>query len=371
MRQVLIIKTSSMGDVIHALPALTDARRVFPDIQFDWVVEPGFAEIPKWHPAVRNVFVSPLRRWRKQPWQAIKSGEWGALIRQMRTASYDFVIDAQGLMKSALITRFARGLRVGLNFRSAREKWASVFYQRTVEVEFLQHAVDRARQLFAKALNYPLPDSPPDYGIDKSRLVPLSYGDNCVIFLHGTTWVTKHWPEHYWQQLAVLVAKAGLRVLLPWGNEVEHTRAQKIRAFVESGRQAELPIVLPKLSLSQMTTLIAKAKGIVAVDTGLGHIAAAMATPTVSLYGPTDPKLTGAHGPSQYHLFSALACAPCLGRECKLGENVSVFPSCFESLTPESVFATLSKIMLKSQVQPLSFIDSNLKDKDVKLISED
>lgn len=343
MMQVLIVKTSSMGDVLHTLPALTDAMSAIPSIHFDWVVEPGFAEIPRWHPAVRSIFTAPIRKWRKHPWKSFQHGEIQSLIANIRRINYDYVIDAQGLFKSAVLTRVAKGKRVGLNFSSAREGIASLVYQQRYDIPKGQHAVERVRQLFAKALGYTVPDSPPDYGIDKQRLTPVSFGENYLVFLHGTTWATKHWPEEYWQQLASIAASAGYKVLLPWGSEAEHMRAHNIKRYVESQKQGMTisPQVMPKLSLSEITSVIANAKGIVAVDTGLGHVAAAMAVPTVSLYGPTDPKLTGAYGPSQHHLFVDYSCSPCLSRVCKQRGSFTVNPPCFESLSPHRVWQTL------------------------------
>ena len=128
--RVLLIKTSSLGDVIHTLPALTDAARAIPGIRFDWVVEEGFAEIPAWHPAVDAVIPVAIRRWRKKPLQAVRSGEWSNFKRRLRETQYDLVIDAQGLLKSAWLTRYARAEVVGLDKSSAREPLAARFYQR-------------------------------------------------------------------------------------------------------------------------------------------------------------------------------------------------------------------------------------------------
>lgn len=344
MKRVLIIKMSSMGDVIHTLPALTDVQKHFPEIQFDWVVEPGFAEIPTWHHAVREVIKCPLRQWRKAPLESYKKGEWHAFIRRLRYTQYDAIIDAQGLIKSALIAQFARGHRYGLNRKSAREPLASLFYNSSYGVEKNKHAVERTRQLFASVFHYSTSNLPPNYGIDKSRLIPMNYGDNTILFLHGTTWPTKHWPQSFWQRLSYIVSRAGFEVLLPWGNEIERERAQSIRDYNEQKGLA-LPIVLPKLNLSEITTLIARAKGIVAVDTGLGHIAAAMGTPTISLYGPTNPNLTGAYGDNQHHLKGELSCSPCLARLCKKGPNNPVQPPCFEALSPERVWQSLLNAM--------------------------
>ncbi len=355
MKRVLIVKMSSMGDVIHTLPALTDVRRIYPDIEFDWVVEPSFAEIPRWHKAVKTVIPAPLRSLRKAPWQSFHKGEWHALLKRLRYTSYDAVIDAQGLVKSALVAKFAKGKRFGFDRKSAREGMASVVYHQKIAVPKGQHAVERVRQLFANIFHYPNPSSPPDYGIDKTRLADISYGNKTILFLHGTTWPTKHWPENYWCQLAHCAAREGYQVLLPWGNEIEKSRAQKIRQSCQENAIELLPEVLPKLSLGEVTSLIAKARGIVAVDTGLGHVAAAMAVPTVSLYGPTDPKLTGAYGPNQHHLQVVASCSPCFGRVCKQGSHFAVMPPCFESLSHTKVWNTLLNAMVM-EPQPVTGI---------------
>jgi heptosyltransferase-1 len=282
---------------------------------------------------------------RQTPWQSFKKGEWQTLIKQLQYTTYDAVIDAQGLFKSAMVAKFAKGPCYGFSRASVRDAIACFAYDSKVTVPIGGHAVEKVRQLFAQVLQYSAPTTAPDYGIDKQCLTPMSLGDNTVIFLHGTTWPTKHWPESYWCQLGYLVAKKGLQVLLPWGNEAEKLRAQRISQYCQDKGLSLIPEVLPKLSLAQITSLIAKAKGIVAVDTGLGHIAAAMAAPTISLYGPTDPRLTGAYGPSQQHLKVNASCAPCFGRECKLGTNFELLPPCFESLSPEYVFQALMQSM--------------------------
>lgn len=347
--KVLLVKTSSMGDVIHVLPALSDAKKYYPQLQFDWIVEPAFAEIPRWHEAVRKVIVAPLRRWRKSPWQAFKQKEWQHFIKELRQEKYDAVIDAQGLVKSALVSMLAKGPRFGLDFKSARGKLISLSYHRRIFASKNQHAVSKNRELFAKIFNYPLVHTAPDYGIRYERLPHLHLGEKTIVFLHGTTWPTKHWPEKYWQQLALIAASQGYQVLLPWGNEAEHVRAQEIWHFVKNKGAVTLPQVLPKLTLAQLGGVIAHAVGIVAVDTGLGHMAAAMAVPTLSLYGPTDPDLTGAYGPGQQHLAVTAPCAPCFGRTCKKAQLHEVMPPCFASLPPEKVWQALMALMTGSQ----------------------
>ncbi len=173
--KVLIVKTSSMGDVIHTLPALTDAQKAIPNIQFDWVVEQPFAEIPKWHGAVNQVIPVAIRRWRKnlfsaQTWQA-----WKSYKQQLQATQYDAVIDAQGLLKSAvLVTRLANGTKYGYDKQSAREGLSSCFYDKTFDIPYQQHAVERIRKLFAMALGYDLPTTIGDYGI-ADRFAKKSY----------------------------------------------------------------------------------------------------------------------------------------------------------------------------------------------------
>ena len=177
--RVLLVKTSSLGDLIHSFPALSDAGRAIPGIRFDWLVEEGFAEVPAWHPGVLKVIPIGLRRWRRGWRKAWDSGELGEFARLLRQQRYDLVIDAQGLIKSALPAVLAHGRRAGLDRVSAREPLSALFYQRRYRVARGQHAVERVRQLFAQALAYPLPADPPDYGLrfshahdaDRRRLV--------------------------------------------------------------------------------------------------------------------------------------------------------------------------------------------------------
>lgn len=334
--RVLIVKTSSMGDVIHTLPALTDASKAIPGITFDWVVEENFAEIPAWHPQVNKVIPMAFRRWRKNLFSKATRQEWFAFLTNLREHSYDLVIDAQGLVKSGFISRFAKGKRLGLDWKSARESLASLFYQKKCTVEFNQHAVIRARSLFSLALGYQLPTTTPDYGIDRQAFVTNS-DDSYVLFLHGTTWATKHWPETYWAELGKLVNRSGYKIKLPWGNAAEKERAERIAGQCE---QAE---VLPRLNLASMASVLAGAKKIVAVDTGLGHLAAALDVPTISLYGPTNATLTGAVGKSQTHLSAQFPCSPCLSKVCTyVQEPASLYPSCFITLQPLTVWKKLS-----------------------------
>lgn len=294
--RVLIVKTSSLGDIVHTLPAVTDARRALPFIKFDWVAEEAFAEIPGWHPAVVNVIPVAIRRWRKSVMTTLWNGEWRRFKQRLREQPYDLIIDAQGLIKSAQIARRAHAPIAGLDKHSAREPFASLSYQRKFTVPWDLHAVERVRSLFSQALEYPLPTGTGDYGLDKNQFVDIVPRERHVLFLHGTTRADKHWPEQYWQHLCKRVCAAGFRVLLPWGNAIEHERAQRIAA---AGTNAA---VLPRQNLVGLASLIATSSAVVAVDTGLGHLSAALDVPTVSLYGATDPARIGTYGMNQVHL---------------------------------------------------------------------
>ncbi|WP_315708812.1 lipopolysaccharide heptosyltransferase RfaC [Brenneria uluponensis] len=293
--RVLIVKTSSMGDVLHTLPALTDAMQVIPGIQFDWVVEEGFAQIPAWHPAVDRVIPVALRRWRKNWFSAAIRQERADFKQQLREKRYDTVIDAQGLIKSAgLVTRLARGNKHGLDWKSAREPLASWFYQYRHFIDRQQHAVERIRELFAVSLNYRRPTETGDYAIASRFLssLPTDAGQY-LVFLHATTRDEKHWPESHWRELIALLQPSGLRIKLPWGAEHEYQRARRLAegfAYVD---------VLPRLSLEQVATMLAGARAVVSVDTGLSHLAAALDRPNITLYGPTDPGLIGGYGNNQ------------------------------------------------------------------------
>ena len=328
---VLLIKTSSLGDLVHLLPALSDARQLRPELVFHWVLEEAFAELAAWHPAVERVIPVALRRWRRQPWSAIRSGALRQFWHGIRAESYSAVIDAQGLLKSACMARLARGRRFGFDWHTAREPWAAWLYQEPLTIDRAQHAVDRLRHLLAAALGYPLPPSGVDYGL--TARFPRQRGEDWV-FLPGTTWPSKQWPESHWLALARLVAPHG-RVLLPWGTAAEGARAERI-AQVAPGRL----FVAPKGNLTQLALLLASAKAVVAVDSGPAHLAAALGVPVVGLYGPTNPQRTGTVAVGQQWLQGACPEMPCLQRICPLGEP----PPCFSALSPERVWQVLQRL---------------------------
>lgn len=331
--RVLLVKTSSLGDVVHTLPALTDAQQSIPGIEFDWVVEEGFAEIPAWHPAVSQVIPVAIRRWRRHPFQALRSGEWSRFKSRLSETRYDLVIDAQGLVKSAWLTRYVKAPVAGLDRESAREPLASRFYDRRYAIARDQHALERVRQLFAQSLGYSVPETVADYGLDRNQLA--TPGDQpYLLFLHGTTWASKHWPEDYWRELAERMSEFGWSIRLPWGNADEKARAERIAEGLSSVS------VLPKLNLGGIAKVVAGARACVAVDTGLGHLAAALDVPSISLYGPTLPGRVGAYGRSQIHLCAS---GPNAGK----GDR---HKPCFDDLPAERVASELKALLRSSEI---------------------
>lgn len=354
---ILIVKTSSLGDVIHTLPALTDAAHAIPGLRVDWVVEEAFAEIPAWHPAVSRVIPVAVRRWRKNWWRNLSGGEVKQFRQLLRHTDYDLIIDAQGLVKSAIISRLAKGPVAGLDKHSIKEPVSSLFYNTRYQVARSEHAVQRVRQLFSRALDYAFDPSQIDYGISPPQAdASADTTTPTLMFLHGTTWASKHWPEPYWRELAWLATEAGYQVKIPWGNVEEEDRAQGIAQGLPA------VTVMPRMSLTDLATQLSACAGVVAVDTGLGHLSAALDRPTVSIYGATNPFLSGTFGNHQLQLKSDLACSPCMRKNCHYrgqpltdtlsdGQVFTVEPACYRAAPPAAVLAHLQRVMRQAQDQ--------------------
>jgi len=286
--KILIVKTSSLGDIVHALPVVDDIRRWSPHALVDWVAEEAFAELPRLHPDIGRTIAVAIRRWRRAPLARETRREISAFVAELRARRYDAVIDLQGLVKSAWIASRVDAPRFGPDWRSAREPLAALAYARRMHVPRAQHAIERNRQLAAQALGYalvPMPsirlDLPPP---DRRPEMPYA------VCLHATSASSKLWPEPRWRALIGRLMHSGLLALLPWGSAAELERSRRLADGLVGARVPE------RMGLSALASVLAGAEIVVGVDTGLVHLAAAVATPVVALYCASDPGRTGVRG---------------------------------------------------------------------------
>ena len=304
MSDILFIKTSSLGDVIHHMPAVTDARRHRPDARIGWVVEEAFAPLVRLHGAVEAVIPVSSRRWRRAPLSPATWREFGAFRRAMREQTHETVIDAQGLVRSALIARFARGRRHGYDSDSVRERAASWFYDMHHRVDRSMHAITRNRMLTGSVLGY-APEGGPDFGLDRRALTDGT-ATRDVILLHATARAEKEWPVARWIALAQALVASGYHVVLPWGTEAEHARSVEIAAAVQNAAVPE------RQPLDAVARMIARSAFVVGVDTGLLHLAAALGVPLVAIFTGTEPGQHGPLGAGKIEVVGALGAVPSL-----------------------------------------------------------
>jgi lipopolysaccharide heptosyltransferase I len=287
MRDILFIKTSSLGDVIHHMPAVTETRRRVAGARISWVVEEAFAPLVRLHPAVDAVIAVASRRWRSALAQGATWRDARRFARDLRRQTYDDVIDAQGLLRTGLMARLARGRRHGHDPESVRERAASWFYDVQHRIDRDQHAIARNRLLTGRALGY-VPEGPVDFGLDRGRLRPAAT-DPYGVLLHATARPEKEWPIEQWIALGTTLAR-DYDLVLPWGNAAERLRSEAIAAGVA---RARVPQLRP---LDDLARLIAGASFVVGVDTGLLHLGAALGVPLVGIYVGTKPALHGPQG---------------------------------------------------------------------------
>lgn len=289
MPKILLVKTSSMGDVIHNLPVVSDIQAHLADAQIDWVVEETFAGIPGLHPGVANVIPVAIRRWRKTFFTAQTASEMRVFRKRLRQQRYDIVLDTQGLIKSGFITRLAHGLRCGYAWDSAREPAASLLYNKTFHVAKLLHAVERNRALAAQVFAY-RPEQEIRYGIQLPALsLPWLPAQPYAVLMHATSRAAKEWPEANWIALGQHFNRNGLTCVLLWGSDQEAQRSHRL------AQQISAALVPSRLSFIEMATMLKGARIMVGVDTGITHLAAACGTPVVAIYGASDPALTGVY----------------------------------------------------------------------------
>ena len=337
--KILVVRLSSLGDILHLFPAISDLRRRYPDAVIHWLVEPAFAEAVSWHAAVDRVITVSLRAHKKIWWKLPLL--LSKLRRRLQAEKYDAVLDAQGLLKSAVLSRLPGVPVYGFDADSARESIAAKLYQKTAHIPDGLHIIEKNRQLIEQLFAADI--SPPaDFGLDKFREEQL-HGELSgvlremtdqpyIVLLHGTTWNSKYWAESAWMELSREFSQRGWRCLVPWGNDAEHQRAERLQTA--GGEQV---MVLPKLSLTEMMDILLHARAFVSVESGIGHLAAALDVPGVMLHGPTDPGYSGILGKSCLHITSGIYCSPCFRRDCPRIKTNQDIPPCQLEITPQQV----------------------------------
>ena len=297
--RILIVKLSSLGDVVHAMPAVHDILAAYPHALIDWVVEPGFAPLLRRVDGVNEVIECALRRWSKAWWTSAVRAEWRAFRQRLRAHRYDAVLDLQGLTKSALIARVAHGLSYGLANRTdgaSFEAPARWLVDHAIRIEPHIHALDRSRELAAQALGY-LVQGPPRFGLRAASARPsdeLTSSAPTVVLVHGSSRDDKLWPESAWIELGRRVIAQGWRIALPRAGDVEQARALRLQLAL--GEHAE---VWPPMNLDALVDRMGGAQSVVGVDSGLSHIAVALGLAHVQLYNFPTAWRTGplaAHG---------------------------------------------------------------------------
>jgi heptosyltransferase-1 len=289
--RLLIVKTSSMGDVVHAAPVVADVRRHHPGAVIDWLVESPFAAIPQLHPGVRRVWPMAWRKWRGQLLKAATWRTMSTLRDDLRDQRYELVLDLQGLLKSALWARQAGAPVVGYDRDSIREPLAARLYQRTATVSRELHAVQRCRRLAAAHLGYAVPDGAPEFGLCAPSGGWARRGRYAVLIPNASR-PEKLWPERHWVAVGRRFLELGWTPLVLWGRPQEQTLAERIAA----GCEGDVP---PFLKVGEMAAVLAGAQHVVGLDTGFSHLAAALGRPTLGIYCDHDPGLAGITGPGR------------------------------------------------------------------------
>jgi heptosyltransferase-1 len=283
------------------MPALTEAHVRRPDGRFSWIVEEAFAPLVRLHPMVDKVIPVGSRRWRGTIYQPAIWREMRRFARELRTAHYDEIIDTQGLIRTGLISRCARGRRHGYDTDSIKERPAAWFYDVRHRVERTQHAIARNRMLTGLALGY-ASSGAPDYGLDRARIVSTQASPYGVL-LHATARPEKFWPVEHWRALAAALGRR-IDLVLPFGNAMERTRSEEIASGIA---RAHVPQWQP---IDAVARLIAGAAFVVGVDTGLLHLAAALGVPLVAIFVGSEPGLTGPMGTGPIAILGSKAGTP-------------------------------------------------------------
>lgn len=289
-KKILIIKSSSMGDIIHALPVAHDIRKALPDVRIDWVAEESFRDIPTLAPAVEKVQVTAFRRWRKSLLSAETRAEIAAFKEGLRAERYDCVLDIQGLMRSGLVARWTGVPSTGYTFGTIREPLAALAYSRRLDLPESLGAVKRYRMAAAETLGYTIDPEHPVFGLEARGKAPVEADGPTVSFAVNTSRDEKLWPETHWTELGLALRARGFTPVIYWGGKAEEERAKRIAATIPGA------LVSPRARLSDVAAGLQKASLMIGVDTGLAHLAAALGCPSVGIFVATPTETLGLIG---------------------------------------------------------------------------
>ena len=287
-----------MGDLMHALPALTEAKEHITDISFDWVVDKNFASVPSWHPLVDKTIVTDHRNWRRQLFSKKSRESLQQVLSEINGTQYDLVVDMQNNLKSALVSFLSKHRVTGMDAKSVREYPAHLAYSTKINVDKDLHAIERQKKLLAEALDYSYSMKNVDYGalletfIEPNINLPNKY----VVLVQNASWITKQWSIAKWQKLVKYFEGKNIKMILPSGNLNELERAKEIASISTNAQAIDL------MPLNEIAYIIKNANFCICSDTGLAHLSALSGTPSITLYGPTETALIGTYGKNQIHI---------------------------------------------------------------------
>lgn len=342
--RLLIIKPSSLGDIVHALPAVSALRRRFPSAGLTWLVKREWAEVLDGNPDIDEVMAVDL-----------SPGGWPEVIQRVRTGGFDLVVDLQGLLRSAILTRVS-GAPARVGFGNGREGSPWFYTDRVAVPAGGMHAVDRyllvSRFLGAAPKapdlsDFPLPADPAADERISALLASEHVRSGTVLVAMNPTarWATKQWPPGSFAATADRLQQGDIRVVLIGSLEDSAVGSQVIRHM----RTAPIDLI-GKTTLKELIALLRQARVLVTNDSGPMHLAAAVGTPVVALFGPTDPAKTGPYGPGHTVLRSGIPCSPCFSRRCT---NANLM-ECLTTIRAEQVVEAATKLINRGEVCQLT-----------------
>ena len=346
--RTLIIKPSSLGDIVQALPVLTSLREAHPKAHIAWLVATVFADLLEGHPRLDRVVTFDRRRYGSIGKSFGATADFVAFVEGLRREKFTAVIDLQGLFRSGFLTA-ATGAPSRVGFAAAREL-APMFYTLAVPMPRKEmHAVDRYMALARhiglmdpQATDH-LPIAPEARETVRQRLRAegLAPDDAMVVVSPHARWPTKQWPpERFAEVVRRLHEQSGTRAVLI-GSSAAAPIAREIAATAASARPVDL---VNRTTLREMVALVAEARAMVTNDSGPMHVAAAIGTPVVAIFGPTSAERTGPYGPGHRVLAAAAPCRPCFRRKCLYSSGPEAL-ACLTGVAAEEVARHLLEIL--------------------------